>query len=65
MSARTGRLKTELHVTHHFATTPADGHTVPALPIVRALIERGHSVRWYAGRKYADRIQAIGVEHSA
>lgn len=46
-----------------FATTPADGHTVPALPIARALIERGHRVRWYAGRKYADRIRAIGAEY--
>ena len=46
-----------------FATTPADGHTVPALPIARALIERGHSVRWYAGRKYADRIRAIGAAY--
>ena len=45
-----------------FATTPADGHTVPALPIARVLIERGHHVRWYAGRKYADRIRAIGAE---
>lgn len=33
-----------------FATTPADGHTVPALPIARTLVERGHTVRWYAGR---------------
>lgn len=55
--------------THHtasriiFATTPADGHTVPALPIARALIERGHSVRWYAGSRYADRIRAIGAEY--
>lgn len=46
-----------------FATTPADGHTVPALPIARTLIERGHRVRWYAGRKYADRIRAIGAEY--
>ena len=55
------------HPHHHparivFATTPADGHTVPALPIARALIERGHSIRWYAGRTYADRITAIGAE---
>ncbi len=47
-----------------FATTPADGHTVPALPIVRALVERGHTVRWYAGRKYADRIAAVGAEYA-
>lgn len=46
-----------------FATTPADGHTVPALPIARTLIERGHTVRWYAGRKYADRIRAVGAEY--
>lgn len=46
-----------------FATTPADGHTVPALPIARALIERGHAVRWYTGSKYADRIRAIGAEY--
>lgn len=46
-----------------FATTPADGHSVPALPIARALIERGHSVRWYAGRKYAERIAAVGADY--
>lgn len=45
------------------ATTPADGHTVPALPIAAALVERGHHVRWYAGRQYADRIQALGAEY--
>ncbi len=33
-----------------FATTPAAGHTLPGLPIARALIERGHAFRWYAGR---------------
>jgi UDP:flavonoid glycosyltransferase YjiC (YdhE family) len=33
------------------------------LPIVGALIERGHTVRWYAGRKYADRIRAVGAEY--
>ena len=47
-----------------FATTPADGHTIPALPIVRSLVERGHSVRWYAGRKYADRIARVGAEYA-
>ena len=33
---------------------PRGRPTVPALPIARALIERGNTVRWYAGRKYAD-----------
>jgi MGT family glycosyltransferase len=48
-----------------FATTPADGHTLPALPIARALIERGHSVRWYTGIKYAERITALGAEYAS
>ena len=47
-----------------FATTPADGHTLPALPIARALIERGHSVRWYTGAKYAERIMALGADYA-
>ncbi len=45
-----------------FATVPADGHTLPALPVARALIERGHSVRWYAGIKYEERITGIGAD---
>lgn len=44
-----------------FATIPAAGHTFPALPIVRALVRRGHDVRWYAGAAYADRIEAVGA----
>ena len=44
-----------------FATIPAAGHTLPALPIALTLINRGHSVRWYAGAAFADRITAIGA----
>ncbi len=44
-----------------FGTIPAAGHTMPALPIVLALVERGHDVRWYAGAAYADRIEAVGA----
>ena len=44
-----------------FATAPADGHTLPALPIARALIERGHSVRWYAGSSTRTGSPAIGA----
>ncbi len=47
-----------------FATTPADGHTLPALPIARALIDRGHSIRWYTGVKHAERIAALGAEYA-
>ena len=46
-----------------FATTPAAGHKLPALPIARALIERGHAVRWCAGAAFTDRITAIGTTH--
>ncbi len=46
-----------------FATTPAAGPTLPALPIARALIERGHPVRWYAGAAFADRMAAVGAAY--
>ncbi|MEX5713327.1 nucleotide disphospho-sugar-binding domain-containing protein [Parafrankia sp. FMc6] len=45
-----------------FATVPAVGHTVPALPIARALIERGHTVRWYTGVAFAEKITAVGAK---
>lgn len=48
-----------------FATQPITGHVVPALPIIRALIERGHDVRWYAGAKFRESIEATGAEHVA
>ena len=41
-----------------FATLPFAGHTMPALPIAAELVRRGHSVRWYAGAAFADRIAA-------
>ncbi len=44
------------------ASQPIAGHVLPLLPIVRELVRRGHSVRWYTGRKYAARVQAAGAE---
>ncbi|HEU5265625.1 MAG TPA: hypothetical protein VFU35_02950, partial [Jatrophihabitans sp.] len=44
-----------------FATAPAVGHTRPALPIASLLVERGHSVRWYAGTAFADAIAETGA----
>jgi len=44
-----------------FATLPMTGHTVPALPIAKALVERGHSVRWHTGAAFADRIAQTGA----
>jgi MGT family glycosyltransferase len=44
-----------------FATTPLPGHVNPGLSIARALVERGHEVRWYTGRAHADPITATGA----
>jgi UDP:flavonoid glycosyltransferase YjiC (YdhE family) len=44
-----------------FATFPGAGHTYPALPVAKALLDRGHSVRWYAGAAYAERITTVGA----
>ncbi len=43
------------------ATVPVIGHIAPILPLARGLIERGHEVRWYSGRKHASRIEATGA----
>jgi hypothetical protein len=43
------------------ATVPVIGHITPFLPLVRALVARGHEVAWYSGRKYRARIQASGA----
>jgi UDP:flavonoid glycosyltransferase YjiC (YdhE family) len=45
-----------------FVTQPITGHVVPAVPIVRKLVERGHDLRWYAGRKFRDKVEAAGAE---
>lgn len=44
-----------------FATQPITGHVLPALPIVRALVGRGHEVWWYVGKKFRDRVEAAGA----
>jgi MGT family glycosyltransferase len=46
------------------ATFPAAGHVNPALPIARALVERGHAVMWYTGRRYRSAIEATGAEYA-
>ncbi len=45
------------------ATMPATGHVAPALPIARALVDRGHDVFWYTGAIYRDLIEATGATH--
>ncbi len=39
-----------------FATMPAVGNPVPALSIAKVVIDRGHSVRWYVGVAFKDKI---------
>jgi len=43
------------------ATQPITGHVLPALPIARALVHRGHEVRWYTGAKFRHRVEATGA----
>lgn len=45
-----------------FVTQPITGHIVPAVPIIRTLVGRGHDVRWYTGKKFRDRVEAAGAE---
>lgn len=44
-------------------TMPLTGHVNPGLPIARKLVERGHEVRWYTGRKFQGKIEATGAEY--
>ena len=44
------------------ASLPLTGHNYPPLPIASKLVERGHEVRWYSGRKFQRRIEATGAQ---
>lgn len=48
-----------------FATQPITGHVVPAVPVIRTLVARGHDVRWYAGKKFRNRVEGAGAEFVA
>ena len=43
-------------------TVPIPGHIGPGLPIARALVERGHEVKWYTGRKFRAKVEATGAD---
>ncbi|MCX5742778.1 MAG: glycosyltransferase [Proteobacteria bacterium] len=45
------------------ATVPLTGHVHPMLVLVRALVTRGHEVRWYAAAKFAPAIAAAGATY--
>lgn len=40
---------------------PFTGHVRPMLAIARALVERGHDVRFYTGAAFADQVEASGA----
>jgi len=43
------------------ATQPVTGHVLPALPIARRLVERGHEVVWYVGKKFRNQVETTGA----
>ena len=42
---------------------PAHGHTNPMLPVVQALVRRGHAVRFYSFSQFEEKIRATGAEY--
>jgi UDP:flavonoid glycosyltransferase YjiC (YdhE family) len=44
-----------------FASTPVPAHTTNPIPFAQRLVERGHTVLWYAGRAFHDRLAATGA----
>ncbi|WP_152363045.1 glycosyltransferase [Microlunatus speluncae] len=45
-----------------FASIPVQAHTTNPMPIAARLVRRGHTVLWYAGRAFHDRIAGTGAE---
>lgn len=45
-----------------FFSIPAHGHVNPTLPVVRALVLRGHAVRYYEVAEFREKIEATGAE---
>jgi UDP:flavonoid glycosyltransferase YjiC (YdhE family) len=48
-----------------FASQPATGHVVPALPIVHTLVKRGNEVVWYTGKKFRSQVEATGARFAS
>ncbi len=46
-----------------FATMPITGHVNPGLPIAKQLVDEGHEVAWYTGKKFKAAIEATGAKH--
>lgn len=43
-------------------SVPVVGHINPLVPVVRALVARGHEVCWYTGSKYRSKVEATGAQ---
>lgn len=43
------------------ASQPITGHVLPAIPVVRALVGRGHDVWWYVGRRFRAQVEDVGA----
>ncbi len=43
-------------------TNPSDGHVTPLIPIVRALVKSGHTVKWINGRAFKEKVEISGAE---
>ncbi len=48
-----------------FATYPGPGHVAPAAAVVEELTGRGHDVRWYTGRRFAEVVAKSGARFCA
>ena len=44
-----------------FATVPVPAHSRNPLPVAARLVERGHEVLWFAGRRFHSDIAAVGA----
>jgi len=42
-------------------STPVHGHVQPLLPVVRALVDAGHSVRFLTGQRYRGAVESAGA----
>jgi MGT family glycosyltransferase len=47
------------------ATYPSPGHVAPAAAVVGELAGRGHEVRWYTGRRFAEVVEGSGARFCA
>ena len=43
------------------ASQPISGHVLPAVPVVRTLVGRGHDVWWYVGRRFRAQAEVAGA----